>query len=116
MRGLIDEDVILVTINYRLHALGFLSFGNDVVSGNMGLRDQHLALQWVRYNIREFGGDPDRITIFGESAGAMSVQAQVLSPLNSGLLAGAIAQSGSILWTGLDEGSEGEIAGHVLEE
>merc|ERR1711884_767574 len=49
MRALIEEDVVLVTINYRLHALGFLSFGNDVVSGNMGLKDQQLALQWVRY-------------------------------------------------------------------
>ena len=98
MRGLIEEDVILVTINYRLHALGFLSFGNDVVSGNMGLRDQQLAIRWVRENIREVGGDPNKITIFGESAGAMSVQAQLLSPLNTGLLAGAIAQSGSILF------------------
>ena len=98
MDNLVQEDVVLVAMNYRLGALGFLSFGNDLVSGNMGLRDQHLAIQWVRANIHLFGGDPDKITIFGESAGGMSVQAQVLSPHNEGLLGGAIAQSGSILF------------------
>ena len=97
MDELLTEDVVYVAMNYRLHALGFMSFGNDVVSGNMGLKDQQLAIQWVRYNIHHFGGDPNRITIFGESAGAISVQAQVLSPWNSGILNGAIAQSGSIL-------------------
>ena len=97
MDELLKEDIVYVAMNYRLHALGFMSFGNDVVSGNMGLKDQQLAIQWVRYNIHHFGGDPNRITIFGESAGAQSVQAQVLSPWNSGILNGAIAQSGSIL-------------------
>ena len=116
MRGLIEEDVVLVTTNYRLHALGFLSFGNSLVSGNMGLQDQHLALQWVRHNIHRFGGDPGRITIFGESAGAMSVQAQVLSPYNIGLLGGAIAQSGSILSLSTTQpGVEVEAAENVLE-
>merc|ERR1711971_257026 len=98
MSAIVNEDVILVAMNYRLHALGFLSFGNKLVSGNMGLRDQHLALQWVSANIDKFGGDPGRVTIFGESVGDISVQAQVLSPLNSGLLYAAIAQSGSILY------------------
>ena len=97
MDELLTEDVVYVAMNYRLAALGFMSFGNDVVSGNMGLKDQQLAIQWVRNNIQHFGGDPNRITIFGESAGALSVQAQVLSPWNDGLLNGAIAQSGSIL-------------------
>ena len=116
MRELLEEEVILVTTNYRLHALGFLSFGNSLVSGNMGLKDQQLALQWVRHNIRQFGGDPGKITIFGESAGAMSVQAQVLSPYNIGLLSGAIAQSGSILGLSLsDKEKDLETAGHVLE-
>jgi len=97
MDELLTEDVVYVAMNYRLAALGFMSFGNDVVSGNMGLKDQQLAIQWVRYNIHHFGGDPNRITIFGESAGAISVQAHVLSPWNSGILSGAIAQSGSFI-------------------
>merc|ERR1711923_443345 len=97
MDELLTEDVVYVSINYRLSALGFISFGNNIVSGNMGLKDQHLAIQWVRANIHNFGGDPNKITIFGESAGAISVQAQVLSPWNNGILNGAIAQSGSIL-------------------
>ena len=116
MPRLLDEDVVYVAINYRLHALGFLSFGNDLVSGNMGLRDQHLAIQWVRANIHQFGGDPDKVTIFGESAGGMSVQAQVLSPLNSGLLHGAIAQSGSILFLNiLARGAEKKSARNLAE-
>merc|ERR1711983_402115 len=85
MQGLIDEDVILVAMNYRLHALGFMSFGNNLVSGNMGLKDQQLAMQWIRANIQHFGGDPERIVLFGESAGAMSVQAHILSPFNQGI-------------------------------
>ena len=116
MPRLLEEDVVYVAINYRLHALGFLSFGNDLVSGNMGLRDQHLAIQWVRANIHLFGGDPNKITIFGESAGGMSVQAQVLSPLNSGLLHGAIAQSGSILFLNIQpRGSEKKSARNLAE-
>ena len=71
MDKLLTEDVVYVAMNYRLHALGFTSFGNDVVSGNMGLKDQQLAIQWVRANIHHFGGDPNRITIAGESAGAV---------------------------------------------
>ena len=116
LTGLLSEDVVYVSINYRLHALGFLSFGNDLVSGNMGLRDQHLAIQWVRANIHLFGGDPDKITIFGESAGAVSVQAQVLSPHNSGVLRGAIAQSGSMLFANIEApGAEKKYARNALE-
>ena len=102
MQTLIDQDVILVTINYRLHALGFISFGNNLVSGNMGLKDQHLAIMWVKQNIHNFGGNADQITIFGESSGGQSVQAHVLSPYNSDLLYGAIAQSGSILYLSVE--------------
>merc|ERR1712106_388594 len=95
---IIKEDVIVVTINYRLGALGFLTFGNEIVSGNMGLKDQALAIQWVKQNIESFGGNPNKITIFGESAGGMSVHAQVLSPWNYGQIQGAIAQSGTIIY------------------
>merc|ERR1712106_462014 len=95
---IIKEDVIVVTINYRLGALGFLTFGNAIVSGNMGLKDQALAIQWVKQNIESFGGNSNQITIFGESSGGMSVHAQVLSPWNFGQIQGAIAQSGTMLY------------------
>merc|ERR1712179_411703 len=102
----VDEDVVVVTLNYRLGALGFMSFGNDEVSGNMGLKDQQMAIQWVRNNIRHFGGNPEKITLFGESAGGISVHAQVLSPFNYGLLAGGIAQSGTMLMLSVDNHQE----------
>jgi len=93
----IDKDVVIVSINYRLGPLGFMTFGNSLVSGNMGLKDQNMAIRWTRNNIGYFGGNPNKITIFGESAGGISVHAQLLSPFNFGLLAGAIAQSGNLL-------------------
>jgi len=95
---LLDKDVVVVSINYRLGPLGFMTFGNNKVVGNMGLKDQNMAIKWIKNYIRYFGGDPKKITIFGESAGGMSVHAQVLSPFNHGLLAGAIAQSGTLLY------------------
>ncbi|PZC80786.1 hypothetical protein B5X24_HaOG200160 [Helicoverpa armigera] len=91
---LVGAGVVLVTLNYRLGALGFLSLENDEVSGNMGLKDQVMALKWVRDNIEAFGGDPGRVTIFGESAGAASVHLHMLSPASQGLFHAAIAQSG----------------------
>ncbi|KAF9806144.1 hypothetical protein SFRURICE_016343, partial [Spodoptera frugiperda] len=91
---LVGAGVVLVTLNYRLGALGFLSLENEEVSGNMGLKDQVMALKWVRDNIEAFGGDPARITIFGESAGAASVHLHMLSPASQGLFHAAIAQSG----------------------
>jgi len=97
-RNIVQEDVIVVVINYRLGSLGFLTFGNNLVSGNMGLKDQALAIQWVKQNIESFGGNPNKITIFGESAGGMSVHAHVLSPWNYGQIQGAIAQSGTMLF------------------
>ena len=87
------EDVVVVSLNYRLGALGFLA-GIHGLEGNYGLKDQQLAFQWVRDNITEFGGDPDQVTIFGESAGAMSVGLHLLSiPSSSGLFQGDIMQS-----------------------
>ena len=94
-----EKDIIVVTINYRLGALGFLTFGNDMASGNLGFRDQQLAIQWTRNYIQNFGGDPNKITIFGQSAGGMSVNAQVLSHHNQGLIKGAISQSGHMLYS-----------------
>ncbi|XP_022097402.1 cholinesterase 1-like isoform X3 [Acanthaster planci] len=87
-------DVIVVTLNYRLGALGFLSTDDDIIPGNMGLLDQRLALEWVRDNIQAFGGDPERVTIVGESAGAASVSFHLLSPGSAGLFHAAIMESG----------------------
>ncbi|KAJ4926560.1 hypothetical protein JOQ06_008733 [Pogonophryne albipinna] len=90
-------DVIVVTLGYRVGALGFLSTGESDLPGNYGLWDQHAAIAWVNRNIRSFGGDPDRITVFGESAGGASVNFQSLSPHNKGLFKRAISQSGVAL-------------------
>ena len=94
---LMDEDVILVSISYRLGILGFLSLETDEAPGNLGMWDQRQALIWVRQNIASFGGDPDKVTILGESAGSMSVHYHVLSPQSRGLFTGAIMQSGTAL-------------------
>ncbi len=91
-------DVVVVTINYRLGAWGFLSlswFGPEYRdSANVGLLDEIAALGWVRKNIGRFGGDPDRVTIFGESAGASSVGALLAMPASEGLFSRAILESG----------------------
>ena len=93
-----DHDVLVVTINYRLGALGYLVHPEldtaDEPSGNYGILDQIRALQWVRDNIANFGGDPDRVMIFGESAGARNTCILVASPGASGLFAAALMQSG----------------------
>jgi carboxylesterase type B len=86
-------DVVVVAINYRLLALGFLALKDGVTNGNFGLADQITALDWVRAHIRNFGGDPDRITIFGQSAGAGSVRALIASPKAAGKFSGAILLS-----------------------
>src|SRR5262249_35928953 len=98
---LVAEGVVVVTINYRLCALGVLahpaltaesSYGG---SGNYGLMDQQAALRWVQRNIRALGGDPDNITIYGESAGGYSVHAQLASPQAAGLFHKAIVDTGA---------------------
>lgn len=94
---LINEDVLLVTVNYRLGLLGFLSTGDRNAQGNYGLKDVLEALKWVQSNIVDFGGDPTRVTVFGQSNGAAMVHYLVLSPLASGLFSRAISQSGTAL-------------------
>ncbi|XP_045161118.2 acetylcholinesterase-like [Mercenaria mercenaria] len=95
------NDVIYVTINYRLSAYGFLASKKFGLKGNYGLWDQHMAIQWVHDNIAAFGGDPGRVTLFGESAGAVSVMYQALYEGNKGMVHRVIAQSGSVgsYWT-----------------
>ncbi|XP_066249150.1 juvenile hormone esterase-like [Euwallacea similis] len=96
---LLTEDIVLVSMNYRLGVFGFLSM-EDVslgVPGNAGLKDQTQALKWVKENISQFNGDPDNVTIFGISAGGSSVHFHVVSTKSKGLFHKAIAQSGSVL-------------------
>ncbi|MBN1790499.1 MAG: carboxylesterase family protein [Bacteroidales bacterium] len=96
------KGVVFITINYRLGLLGFLAHPElsqespNKVSGNYGILDQIAALLWVKSNVVAFGGDPDRVTIAGQSAGSFSVNALVISPLAKGLFHRAIAQSGSM--------------------
>jgi para-nitrobenzyl esterase len=103
--GLARKGAVVVTINYRLGSLGFFAHpelaaeSERHVSGNYGMLDALAALQWVQRNIARFGGDPENVTIFGESAGANMVAALVGSPAAKGLFRRAIAQSGA--WMGL---------------
>lgn len=98
---LMGEDVVVVTINYRLGVLGFVPHPDMAAesagghAGSYGLMDQQLALQWVQDNIAGFGGSADNVTIFGESAGGLSVLSHVVSPASAGLFHKAIVQSGS---------------------
>ncbi|KAH8420853.1 hypothetical protein KR222_006861, partial [Zaprionus bogoriensis] len=95
----IKEDVVLVTIQYRLGALGFLSLKSPGlnVPGNAGLKDQVMALKWIKNNCASFGGDPDCITVFGESAGAASTHYMMLTEQTQGLFHRGILQSGSAM-------------------
>ncbi|HEY2560771.1 MAG TPA: carboxylesterase family protein [Caldimonas sp.] len=98
---LVAKGVIVVSINYRLAELGFLAHpalsaeSPQGASGNYGLMDQQAAMRWVQRNIRHFGGDANNVTIFGESAGGLSVHAQLASPLPAGLFHKAIVESGA---------------------
>jgi len=96
---LLESGMVVVTINYRLGALGFLAIEGTSITGNQAMKDQLLAMRWVKENIANFGGDPGRITISGESAGAISVHAHVLSPMgkNDDLFQKAISFSGTML-------------------
>ncbi|XP_033108954.1 cholinesterase 1-like, partial [Anneissia japonica] len=85
-------DLIIINVNYRLGIFGFLTTGDDEGRGNYGMLDQALALKWINNNIKAFGGDPSKITIFGESAGAASVHLHLLSPISRDLFDQAIMQ------------------------
>jgi para-nitrobenzyl esterase len=97
------EGLVVLTVNYRLNIFGFFAHPElsaeapYKASGNYGLLDQSAALAWVQRNIKAFGGDPKRVTIAGESAGSISVSAQMASPLSKGTIAGAIGESGAAI-------------------
>ena len=88
------QGVVVVVIQYRLGAFGFLTTGDSASPGNFGMLDQVEALKWVKENIESFGGNPNKVTIFGESAGGISVGLHLMSPLSKGLFHQAIAESG----------------------
>ncbi|XP_055851927.1 esterase FE4-like isoform X2 [Episyrphus balteatus] len=92
---LMESEIVLVSLNYRLNALGFLTTRTAEAPGNFGFLDQVMALKWVRDNIGHFGGNSSSVTIFGFSAGGMAVTLHVASPLSRGLFHRAIAMSGS---------------------
>ena len=97
------KGIVSLTVNYRLGVFGFMAHPELTkesphhASGNYALLDQNAALQWVRKNISAFGGDPNKVTIAGESAGSIAVSAQMASPLSKGLIAGAIGESGALI-------------------
>ncbi|HVW51710.1 MAG TPA: carboxylesterase family protein [Trinickia sp.] len=101
--ALAARGMVTVTVNYRLGVFGFLALPEMAresphgAAGNYGLLDQHAALRWVRENIENFGGDPDKVTIGGESAGSVAVSAHMASPLSRGLFARALGQSGAAM-------------------
>lgn len=94
---LMDRDVVVVTFNYRLGIIGFLSMENELLPGNNGLKDQSMALSWIKKNIKVFGGNPESITISGTSAGGASVHFHYLSPHSKGLFQKGMSFSGSTL-------------------
>lgn len=102
------HDVVFVSFNYRVGPFGFLATEDGHVKGNMGILDQLEALRWIKKHIKSFGGDPDNVTVFGESAGAICISLHLLSPLSNGLFHRAILQSGSscyysAAWRSIDQ-------------
>lgn len=88
-------DIVVVSIQYRLGVFGYLSTEDSVAPGNYGLHDQILALKWIRDNIALFGGDPNKVTLAGQSAGGASVHSHLFSPESQGLFHGIIPMSGT---------------------
>ncbi|XP_065215915.1 esterase FE4-like [Planococcus citri] len=93
----IDQDIIYVTFNYRLHILGYLNLNLPQCPGNMGMKDQSLALKWVKENIRYFGGDPNNITLYGNSSGASDAHLHMMSPMSKDLFDRVVLQDGFAL-------------------
>merc|ERR1712200_67310 len=94
---LLERDMVLVEIQYRLGPLGFMCLPNDEIAGNMGMLDQVMGLEWIQNTIHYFGGDPQKVTIMGESAGSASVTYHRISPMSQNLWHQSIAESGSAL-------------------
>ncbi|HOX84152.1 MAG TPA: carboxylesterase family protein [Chryseolinea sp.] len=120
--ALAREGIVFVSINYRLGIFGFLAHpeltaeSKQHASGNYGMLDQIAALQWIKDNITAFGGDPNKVTIAGQSAGSMSVQVLVASPLTKGLFRSAIAQSGASFSRLSRSREDGEKVGLALSQ
>lgn len=120
--ALAKAGIVYVSINYRLGVFGFMAHpeltaeSEHESSGNYGLMDQVAALQWIKNNIAAFGGDPSKVTIAGQSAGSMAVQALVASPLAKGLFRGAIAESGAMTGRPSTPLSEAEKTGTALSK
>ncbi|CAH1407428.1 unnamed protein product [Nezara viridula] len=112
-----DEDVVFVATNYRLGTMGFLSLEDNVIPGNLGLKDQALALEWVYQEISAFGGDPNLITVAGGSAGAASSHIICEAPRTNGLVKGCISQSGDgwAHWAILEPGEARKMALKMAE-
>jgi para-nitrobenzyl esterase len=116
------EGIVYVSINYRLNIFGFMAHPELTAEadhrslGNYGIMDQIAAIQWVKNNIKSFGGDPERITIAGQSAGSAGVQAVVSSPLSKGMFQGAIAQSGTMTGRRVRSLQEAEQIGIALSD
>lgn len=91
------QNVLMVHMNYRLGPLGFMSTGDENMPGNFALKDQALAIKWVKRNIKAFGGDPNVITVMGQSAGAASTHLHMMSPQTKNLFHRAIIMSGSAI-------------------
>ncbi|VEN33919.1 unnamed protein product [Callosobruchus maculatus] len=94
---IMDRPIVYVNFNYRVGPLGFLSTEDNVLPGNLGLKDQQMALKWIKENIHHFGGNPDSITIMGTSAGGASVELHYVMPKSTGLFNRGISQSGCTL-------------------
>lgn len=111
-----DRDLVLVTMNYRLNAFGFLASGTNKAMGNMGLKDLAMGLKWVKDNIEIFGGDPQRVTISGLSAGGFAVTSLLASDMSRDLFQRAIVMSGSITWMSRMKRDYKEISNYIASQ